>query len=58
MGAFIRSIAGSLKDEYAAFPALANRRRQGWYTLSGGERRMLAMGGKALMLEPDLLLLD
>ncbi|MEM6614009.1 MAG: ABC transporter ATP-binding protein [Cyanobacteria bacterium P01_C01_bin.72] len=59
MGAFIRS--GSidhLKQKiYTMFPKLGSRRRQKAGTLSGGERQMLAMG-KALMLEPDLLLLD
>lgn len=59
MGAFIRSIdLAPLQDKiFTTFPALANRRRQKAGTLSGGERQMLAMG-KALMLEPDLLLLD
>ena len=59
MGAFIRSGSlRSLKDQiYEIFPALANRRRQQAGTLSGGERQMLAMG-RALMLDPDLLLLD
>lgn len=59
MGAFIRSGSlKSLKDSiYNIFPALANRRRQRAGTLSGGERQMLAMG-RALMLDPDLLLLD
>jgi len=59
MGAFIRS--GSLKKLkdpiYSMFPRLAERRRQSAGTLSGGERQMLAMG-RALMLDPDLLLLD
>jgi len=59
MGAFIRT--GSLKSLkntiYTMFPRLGSRRRQKAGTLSGGERQMLAMG-KALMLEPDLLLLD
>ena len=59
MGAFIRS--GSLKalkdGIYTMFPRLAERRRQPAGTLSGGERQMLAMG-RALMLDPDLLLLD
>lgn len=59
MGAFIRS--GSLKKLkdpiYNMFPRLAERRRQAAGTLSGGERQMLAMG-RALMLDPDLLLLD
>ena len=59
MGAYIRNTAlAPLKDKiYATFPALAKRRRQKAGTLSGGERQMLAMG-KALMLEPNLLLLD
>jgi neutral amino acid transport system ATP-binding protein len=59
MGAFIRSGSlQSLKDFiYTMFPRLAERRRQRAGTLSGGERQMLAMG-RALMLDPDLLLLD
>ena len=59
MGAFIRSGSlDSLKEKiYTMFPKLGSRRRQKAGTLSGGERQMLAMG-KALMLEPDLLLLD
>lgn len=59
MGAFIRSGSlDSLKQKiYTMFPRLGSRRRQKAGTLSGGERQMLAMG-KALMLEPDLLLLD
>ena len=59
MGAFIRSGSlNTLKQKiYTMFPKLGSRRRQKAGTLSGGERQMLAMG-KALMLEPDLLLLD
>lgn len=59
MGAFIRDVSTKpLKEKiYTMFPRLANRRRQKAGTLSGGERQMLAMG-KALILDPDLLLLD
>lgn len=59
MGAFIRrgSLTQLKNQIYAMFPRLAERRNQKAGTLSGGERQMLAMG-RALMLDPDLLLLD
>jgi len=42
---------------FEMFPRLRERRNQAAGTLSGGEQQMLAMG-RALMLNPDILLLD
>jgi len=47
----------TLKEIYALFPRLRERESQKAKTLSGGERKMLALG-MALMSKPDLLLLD
>jgi branched-chain amino acid transport system ATP-binding protein len=47
----------TLKEVYALFPRLQERSSQKAKTLSGGERKMLALG-MALMSKPDLLLLD
>jgi branched-chain amino acid transport system ATP-binding protein len=53
-----KSRIGSLLERvYATFPRLAERRKQQAGTMSGGERQMLAVG-RALMSDPQLLLLD
>ncbi|MBF2056717.1 MAG: ABC transporter ATP-binding protein [Cyanobacterium sp. T60_A2020_053] len=59
MGAYILSGSCHRQKEliYTMFPKLKERAKQKAGTLSGGERQMLAMG-KALMLDPDLLVLD
>lgn len=59
MGGFL--VKGPLeprkKRVYDLFPRLYERRRQRAGKMSGGERQMVAMG-RALMLEPKLLMLD
>jgi ABC-type branched-subunit amino acid transport system ATPase component len=59
MGAYIlESVPQDALDAvYDRFPILRERREQTAENLSGGQQQMLAMG-RALMLEPDLLMLD
>ncbi len=49
--------AAAMERVYTLFPRLKERRAQLAGTLSGGERQMLAVG-RALMSQPDLLMLD
>lgn len=59
MGAYIRTddYTDRLIEIYELFPPLVEKRNLAAGTLSGGQRQMVAMG-KALMLEPKLLMLD
>jgi branched-chain amino acid transport system ATP-binding protein len=60
LGAYLRrdaNIAGDLDRVFDLFPRLKEREKQKAGTMSGGEQQMLAMG-RALMAEPQLLLLD
>jgi branched-chain amino acid transport system ATP-binding protein len=59
MGAYIEDDLPEerLEAVFERFPILRDRQSQRGGSLSGGQQQMLAMG-RALMLDPDLLLLD
>ena len=60
MGGYLlpsREIAGRVEHVLELFPQLGRMLRRRAGKLSGGERKMLAMG-RALMLEPSLVVLD
>jgi branched-chain amino acid transport system ATP-binding protein len=61
MGAYLpesrRVLRESLDRVYKLFPILRERQRQRVETLSGGERRMLAIA-RGLMAKPKLLMID
>lgn len=59
MGAFIRrdDYRGRMTEIYQLFPILKEKQKQRVGSLSGGQRQMVAMG-RALMLDPKVLMLD
>ncbi|KZN23622.1 ABC transporter ATP-binding protein [Haladaptatus sp. R4] len=59
MGAYILDEVpeDAMQEVFDRFPILDERREQKAGTMSGGQQQMLAMG-RALMLDPDLLMLD
>ena len=59
MGAYLRKddYSASLEQVFGLFPVLREKRTQVAGELSGGQRQQLAVG-RALMTQPDLLMLD
>ena len=59
MGAFLRNddFTGTMEEIYGLFPILKEKRAQMAGELSGGQRQQVAVG-RALMTQPDVLMLD
>ena len=59
MGAYLRrdGVTETMEQVYGLFPILAEKRRQPAGELSGGQRQQVAVG-RALMTEPNVLMLD
>ncbi|MCE2492389.1 MAG: ABC transporter ATP-binding protein [Alphaproteobacteria bacterium] len=59
MGAFLRpdDISGGMEQVFGLFPVLKQKQRQPAGELSGGQRQQVAIG-RALMTQPDVLMLD
>jgi len=51
------SLEESVQEVYALMPILEERKKQGGWSLSGGEQQMLAIG-RAIVARPRILLLD